>query len=169
MSSTDEDPVQVLGQQIAGIRFAMLTTYDRNGRLCSRPMTTQNNRFDGSIWFLTDRRTHPAEDIQLHPQVNVCYVDSEEHRYVSVSGTASLVDDRAKMREFWQPAFAVWFPGGPDDPHLVLLRIQVEHADYWDSPSSWSGRLVAFAKALATGDRSALGTRGHVDLAGGAG
>lgn len=167
MSNTEKDPVEILGEQIAGIPFAMLTTYDRNGRLCSRPMTTQQNRFDGTVWFLTDRRTHTAEDISVHPQVNVSYVDSDDQRYVSVSGTASLVEDRARVREFWQPAYAVWFPAGPDDPNLVLLGIQVEHADYWDSPSSWTGRLVAFAKALATGDKSVLGTRGHVELSAG--
>ena len=167
MSTPDKDPVQVLGEQIADIRFAMLTTRDRAGRLCSRPMTTQQNRFDGTIWFLTDRRTHPAEDIAADPQVNVGYVDSEDQRYVSVTGVASLVEDRRKVREFWQPAYAVWFPAGPDDPNLELLRIQVEQADYWDSPSSWAGRLLAFAKALATGDKSALGTRGHVELSGG--
>lgn len=166
--SADKSPVQILADLIAGTRIAMLTTTDHQGRLCSRPMTTQQRPFDGDLWFLTDRRTHTTEDITRHPQVNVSFSDSEDYRYVSCSGRAALVEDRARMREFWQTSYAVWFPAGPDDPNLVLLRVQVEQADYWDSPSTWAGRLLAFAKALATGDKSALGTRGHVDLAGGA-
>lgn len=167
--SADKPPAQVLGELIAGIGFAMLTTTDHQGRLCSRPMTTQQRQFDGDLWFLTDRRTHTAEDITEHPQVNISFSDSDGYRFVSCSGQASLVEDRAQMREFWQMPYAVWFPGGPDDPNLVLLRVQVGQADYWNSSSSWAGRLLAFAKALATGDKSAVGTRGHVDLAGGAG
>lgn len=167
--SADMPSVQVLSDLITGFRFAMLTTTDHQGRLCSRPMTTQERPFDGDLWFLTDRRTHTAEDITEHPQVNVTFSDSDGYRFVSCSGLASLVEDRDRMREFWQAPYAVWFPGGPDDPNLVLLRVQVGQADYWDSPSTWTGRLVAFAKALATGDQSALGTRGHVKLVGGAG
>lgn len=161
----EPSPIQVLNDLIADIRVAMLTTVDRHGRLCSRPMTTQQRPFDGFLWFLTDRRTHTVEDLALHPLVNVSYTQNEDQRYVSCSGEATLVEDRSLVREFWQAPFAVWFPQGPDDPDLVLLRVRVDAADYWDSPSSWPGRLLAFAKTMATGDRSALGTRGHVDLA----
>lgn len=164
MSTSHQEPVQVLADLIASIRFAMLTTVDRAGRLCSRPMTNQQRRFDGTLWFITDRRTHPAEDIAGHPQVNVSFTDSDDHKYVSVTGSASLVEDRERIREFWQPEYAVWFPVGPNDPNLVLLRVQVERADYWDSPASWAGRLLAFAKALATGDKAGFGARGHVEL-----
>ena len=37
-----------------------------------------------------------------------------------------------------------------DEP---LLRVEVEKAEYWDSPSSAVVRLFGFAKALATGKR----------------
>ena len=167
-SSKDVSPIQVLNDLVADISVAMLTTIDRHGRLSSRPMTTQQRPFDGFLWFLTDRRTHTVEDLTLHPQVNVSFTHSEDQRYVSCSGEASLVEDRALVREFWQAPFAVWFPQGPDDSDLVLLRVRVDAADYWDTPSSWPGRLLAFAKTMATGDKSAHGARGHVDLSNGA-
>lgn len=162
----EPSPIQVLNDLIAGIRVAMLTTVDRNGRLCSRPMTTQQRPFDGFLWFLTDRRTHTADDLALHPLVNVSYTHSDDHRYVSCSGEATLVEDRDLIRLFWQAPFTEWFPHGPDDAELVLLRVQVDAADYWDSPSSWPGRLLAFARTVASGERSAHGSRGHVDLPG---
>jgi general stress protein 26 len=162
----DKSPAEVLSGLIAGIPFAMLTTIDRHGRLRSRPMTSQQEGDDGTLWFLTDRRTHGAEEITLHPQVNVSFTDSGDHRFVSCSGQATLVNDRSLARKFWKPQYAVWFPVGPDDPNLVLLRVEIDHADYWDSPNTWAGRLLAFAKALATGDKSSLETRGHVDLKG---
>lgn len=165
-STNEPSPIRVLNDLIADIRVAMLTTVDRHGRLHSRPMTAQRRPFDGFLWFLTDRRTHTVEDLALHPLVNVSYTQSDDQRYVSCSGEATLVEDRTLVREFWQAPFAVWFPHGPDDPELVLLRVHVDAADYWDSPSSWPGRLLAFAKTMATGDKSVHGTRGHVDLPG---
>lgn len=168
-STNGPSPIQVLNNLIADIRVAMLTTVDRHGRLCSRPMTTQQRPFDGFLWFLTDRRTPTVEDLAVHPLVNVSYTQSDDQRYVSCSGEATLVEDRTLIREFWQAPFAVWFPHGPDDPALVLLRVRVDAADYWDTPSSWPGRLLAFGKTRATGDKSAHQTRGHVDLPGAAG
>lgn len=163
----DKSPVQVLSDLIADIPFAMLTTTDRHGRLHSRPMTPQRQEGDdGTLWFFTDRRTHGVEEITLHPQVNVSFTDSGAHRYISCSGRAIVVDDRSQAQKFWKPQYAVWFPLGPDDPNLVMLRVEIEQADYWDSPNTWAGRLLAFAKALATGDKSSLETRGHVDLRG---
>jgi general stress protein 26 len=169
MPDTARHPSEVLSDLISDIGFAMLTTTNRDGRLCSRPMSTQKRPFDGDLWFLTDRRTHTAEDIALHPQVNVAYASISDHRYVSVSGPASLVEDREMINDLWHPAYGVWFPVGPSDPNLVLLRIRAEQADYWDSPSTWAGRFLAFAKALATGDKSSIGSRGHIDLVHGAG
>ena len=30
----------------------------------------------------------------------------------------------------------MWFPEGKDDPEIALLRVNLEKAEYWDSPSS---------------------------------
>ena len=81
------------------------------------------------------------------------YADTDGQRYVSVSGTAQLVRDRAKVEELWNPIFNAWFPDGLDDPDLALLKVTVEQAEYWDSPSSKVVQLYGFVKAVATGKR----------------
>jgi len=70
-----------------------------------------------------------------------------------VSGRASVVRDRGKAEELWSPAMKAWFPDGLDDPDLALLRVQVEDAEYWDTPSSKMVHVVGFVKAVATGQR----------------
>jgi len=53
----------------------------------------------------------------------------------------------------WSAAAKAWFPGGVDDPDLQLLRVQVQHAEYWDVKESRMVQLFKMAKAVVTGER----------------
>lgn len=153
MADTDsnENINKKLHDLIKDIRFAMLTTVEEDGTLRSRPMATQEFEFDGDLWFFTAAHAPKVDEVQHNQHVNVSYAEPKDQKYVSVSGTAQLVRDRAKIEELWNPLFKAWFPQGLDDPELALLKVSVEKAEYWDSPSSKVVRLVGFAKALLTG------------------
>jgi general stress protein 26 len=142
-----------LGELIKDIRVAMLTTVDKEGRLHSRPMATQQTEFDGTLWFFTDANSVKVHELQRDRHVNVSYANPDDQRYVSVSGMASTMTDRGKMEELWSPLHKAWFPKGLDDPNIALLRIDVDRAEYWDAPSSAVVQLFGFAKAMLTGKR----------------
>lgn len=158
--------VAKLGDLIKDIRFAMLTTADDQGHLRSRPMTTQHREFDGDLWFFTGRSTPKVGDISHDQKVNVSYAAPDDDRYVSISGIAQIVEDREKMKEFWNPAYKVWFPDGVEDPDLVLVKVEVEEAEYWDAPSNAMVKLFGFVKALATGGEYDQGENARIDLKG---
>lgn len=149
----NEDGIGKLNELIHGIRFAMLTSTDGGGHLHSRPMTTQRIEFDGDLWFFTGRSTSKVDEIARDGQVNVSYAAPEESRYVSISGTARVVDDHERMEDLWNPAYEAWFPDGLEDPDLVLVKVDVEEAEYWDSPSNAMVKLAGFVKGLAGGER----------------
>lgn len=151
--SDQNDDVRKLGKLIKGIRVAMLTTVDDGGVLRSRPMETQTAEFDGTLWFFTQFSSHKVSEVGREHHVNVSYADPGDNRYVSVSGMASVVRDRAKIDELWSPVLKAWFPKGKDDPDIALLRVDVDGAEYWDAPSSTLVKLAGLAKALATGKR----------------
>jgi hypothetical protein len=44
------------------------------------------------------------------------------------------VSDSKKVEDLWDPSYQRWFPGGPSDPGLALIRVRVERAEYWDAP-----------------------------------
>lgn len=146
-----------------GIDFCMLTTMD-GGYLRSRPMSTQKFEFDGDLWFLTSDDTHKVEDIGKDDRVNVSYAAPDENKYLSISGRAEISKDRAKIDELWSPVHKAWFPEGKDDPHLCLLKVSVEEAEYWDAPSSKIVQLVGFVKALATGQEADYGENKKINL-----
>jgi general stress protein 26 len=129
-----EQAVRKLAELIGKIRVAMLTTITEEGSLWSRPLLTQRARFDGDLWFITRLDSPKAREVARNRQVSLSYVRPEENVYVSVSGTAQLVSDPKKVEELWDPSYQGWFPGGPGDPHLVLIRVGVERAEYWVAP-----------------------------------
>ena len=149
----EKSDVEKLRDLIKGISFAMLTTVDEDGSLRSRPMQTQETEFNGELWFFTSASSPKVDEVQRDQRVNVSYADPDDNRYVSLSGTATLVRDREKIKELWKPVLKAWFPDGLEDPDLALLRVKVEKAEYWDSPSSKMVQLAGFLKAIATGQR----------------
>jgi general stress protein 26 len=140
-----------LDELIKDIRIAMLTTVDEDGSLRSRPMAAPQVAFDGELWFFTGADAPKVEEAQQHHQVNVSFAGPEHQCYVSISGTATLVRDRQKMEALWSPWFRTWFPQGLDEPHLTLLKVDVEKAEYWDAPSSTMVQLYGVVKATLTG------------------
>ncbi|HEX8472650.1 MAG TPA: pyridoxamine 5'-phosphate oxidase family protein [Pyrinomonadaceae bacterium] len=146
-----DESIRKLGEMIQGIEFAMLTTVEDDGTLRSRPMATQQVEFDGDIYFFTRASSPKVDEVEQEHNVNVAYSNPEQHRYVSVSGKARLVRDRRKIEELWKPSLKAWFPDGLEDPDIALLKVEVEKAEYWDSPSSPVAHLVGFVKAVATG------------------
>ena len=138
---------------IRHIRFAMFTTRHENGHLHSRPMTTQNGKDDEDdrLWFFMSRRGDPVGDLDTEPTVNVSYADPGADRYVSVSGTARIVDDKAKIRTLWSKMSEAWFPGGVDDPDLALVEVTITHGHYWDVKENKVAQLFKMGKAAVTG------------------
>jgi general stress protein 26 len=129
MAETDrETEVEHLASIIKGIKFAMLTTVEANGTLHSRPMTAQDVEFDGNLWFFTRADSPKVDETNTHQKVNVSFADPDASKFVSASGTAELVRERAKLEEYWKPAYKIFFPQGLDDPAIALLKVNVETA-----------------------------------------
>ena len=143
--------IQILQKEIKGIKIAMLTTSDKDGQLKSRPMATQETEFDGTVWFFTRDESPKVNAIENNEQVNLAYADPQGNRYVSIAGAATIVRDRAKIKELWTPAMKAWFPDGEDDPQLALIRVDAEGAQYWDFASKTLVQIAGFVKAVATG------------------
>ncbi len=158
------EQIRKLDEMIKEIDFAMLTTVAEDGSLHSRPMSTQRAEFDGNLWFFTRASAPKVGEIEREHRVNVAYAKPEDQRYVSVSGWATVVRDRAKIEELWSPELKAWFPKGLEDPDVALLRVSVEKAEYWDSPSSAVAHALGFAKALATGQSYNPGENEKIDL-----
>jgi general stress protein 26 len=113
-------------------------------------MAAQRIEFDGDLYFFTKITATKVHEVEHERNVCVSYAAPEEQCYVSMSGAAHLVRDRAKMHELWFPDLETWFPEGLEDPGLALLSVRVTQAEYWEGPF---GTLVFWpsVKKMGTG------------------
>ena len=157
MTDTDTQQRGQLLELARESRLCMLTTTDAAGTLFSRPMTSQQVDDDVVVWFIASRDSRKAEQIGANPQASVTMTG--DGSWVSMSGRASVVDDLDKLRELWSSMAEAWLPGGPEDPDAVLVRLDVEGAEYWSSPDSRIATALSFVKAKVTGEPADIG--GH--------
>jgi general stress protein 26 len=111
---------------------------------------------DGMVWFATDR--HSAKVDELARDGHVAVTMQSNTKFVSLSGTATTVEDRARVARLWKPQWKVWFPGGKDDPNIVLLRVAGHRGEYWDNSGPGGLKyLIEAGRALVTGTRPDVG------------
>jgi general stress protein 26 len=155
--TTDTADWSRLWDMIKDIKYGMFTARHGDGHLHSRPMTTLNDQRDGVLWFFMSKSSEPVLDISQHAGVNVSYADPGHDNYVSIAGSARIVEDPAKKKALWSPLAQAWFPGGVSDPDLALVAVTIEHAEFWDVDTNKAVKLYEIAKAAVTGTRPQLG------------
>ncbi|CAN7164260.1 pyridoxamine 5'-phosphate oxidase family protein [Bosea sp. LjRoot90] len=157
---TDQDRTWELIEEIG---LCMLVSHDGNeDQLRARPMSAHPRRDEDAIYFLTDLRNHKDDEIEINENVCLCFGDNGSYRYVSVTGTANLLDDRGRVAELWSTA-ARAFWGSKDDPNIRVLKVRPTLAEFWDSP----GKIVTSVKMVAaavTGSRPEFGSNRKVLL-----
>lgn len=156
-----EAAIDRIWKLMESVRFCMLSTWNGE-QLRTRPMGAFVRRSEGAVYFFTDLRAHKDEEIERFPQVCVGFADPGSQKYVSVSGSAEVMSDRAKIRELWSIPAKVWWDS-PDDPNIRLIKIRPKEAEYWDSPGNAISSLkVAFT--LATGVPTDYGEHKKVSM-----
>jgi general stress protein 26 len=157
-----DDSTRTVAELLKGERFGFLTTTTPEGKLASRPMTLQGVEFDGDLWFFAERSAPWLGHVATSPQVNVGVGSGGS--WVSLTGHASVVDDVAKKRDLWNGGAEAWLPQGPEDPSVVLVKVDADSAEYWDAPGGRLATAFSFVKAKATGQRIDAGESEKVEL-----
>lgn len=161
---TKAEKIKELYELIDDMEIAMMTTRSPDGLLVIRPMATQSKTDDVDLWFVTNIEAPKVVDIQADPNVGLAYYNANTREWVSVSGVATVSQDRKKIRELYQPDWKIWFEdeggarsGGPEDPRLALILIEAQSAHYFKSDVSRPRALFEYAKAFVTGAAPEVG------------
>jgi general stress protein 26 len=149
---THHEGAKKLYELIEDIKVAMMTSVEADGSLHSRPMWNHKADAAGDLWFFTRARAPKVGELEKDSQVNLAYSSPSSQDYVSVSGRAEVIRDQAKVKELWSEGLRTWFPKGPDDPDIALIRVHPTGGEYWDSPSHTVMQLYGYAKARLTGE-----------------
>jgi general stress protein 26 len=141
----------------------MLTTQFAEG-LRARPMEPRPDRGNGVIYFITDVRGLKDDEVAAAPDVCLTLTNHKEKAYLSLTARASVLRDPVLAAKFWKSTDDVWWPGGPEDKNVVMLRLEPQRAELWDGPASSLVAAYEFAKARATGEKPDLGENRKVTV-----
>jgi general stress protein 26 len=145
------------------IKVGLLVTHDqRGGELRARPVHAHPAPGENAIYFLTDADSAKVYEIADNRNVCIAFADASGQKYVSVSGTASVSDDRAKIKEFWTASDKSFWTD-ENDPRIRVVRIDVSEAEYWDNFST-AFAAIKIAISAVTGAKPNLGENAKVDL-----
>jgi general stress protein 26 len=161
--------IEDLYDLIEGIEIAMFTTRRPDGHLVSRPMATQTQAEGTDLWFVTDIESNKLDELGFDPQVNLAYYRDRTREWVSVSGTAMVSQDRIAIHELYRPDWKAWFGdeggqrnGGPDDPRLALILVEVHSVTYMKVDKPKPVVLFELVKGMVTGTPPDMGKQREV-------
>jgi general stress protein 26 len=159
--SHDEIDVSKVWDMIEDISLCMLATHDGQA-IRARPMHARPRESERAIYFLTDADSHKSEEISDNSAVCLTFAKPGDGKFLAVSGTARVLNDRPLIRALWEPEAKVWWDG-PDDPSVRVIEVTPIDAEYWTGPNNFVATIAMVAAAVA-GDRPDLGEQRKVDL-----
>ncbi len=94
----------------------------------SSPMTAQLDReADSAIWFFTSIHNRFAE---MGP-ATAAFSSKGHDLFARFHGNLVREASQERFDKQWSNFVAAWFPGGKEDPDLVMLRMDLGEATIW--------------------------------------
>lgn len=92
------------------------------------PMTAQLDRdADHAIWFFTSRDNRFA----AKGGATATFAAKGHDVFARFAGVLSEETSRERLDKQWSNFVEAWFPGGKDDPNLLMLRMDLGDASIW--------------------------------------
>ncbi len=120
-----------IAQKMRSLDIATLVTVAEDGSLAARPMSNNGDvDFDGKSYYFSYEESDKIKQIGRNPQVQLAF-EGDDDLYVTVSGQAELIRDKAEFEKHWVAELEQWFEQGTDTPGMVLLCVKAKQAKYW--------------------------------------
>jgi general stress protein 26 len=160
-----EEGIEKLKKIVEEIKFCFFKTSSKNDSIDSATiMTAQSVDSEGNIWFFSGIDSDRNNDIKTNKKIQLYFSCPEKNAYLSVNADASIVLDKNKIKEFWNPLLKIWFENGIDDKNISLIKATTISANYWDSEN---GKMINFFKMISdaiTGENTTNATYGKIKL-----
>ncbi len=130
----------------------------------TRPMSTQQVDDSGNLWFLSDKDSTKNMEVKDDDHVQLLFSGSSQSDFLSVFGKATILYDKQKISELYEPIVKAWFKEGKDDPNLSVIRVEPEEGYYWDTKHGKLVSLVKIVASMVTGKTMDDGIEGKIKL-----
>jgi general stress protein 26 len=161
VGTTDDTSVSRVWTLIDKIGICMLATHDGK-RIRARPMSAVGRETENAVYFLTDVKGGKDDQIDRDGDVTLIFAKPDSGKFMSVSGAARVLEDRALIKELWSTA-ADAFWDGPEDTSIRVIEVTPAEAEFWEGPHGLVA-TVQMVIAAATAMPPVLGDQRKVDL-----
>lgn len=146
---TREELIDAARETMAASRYCALITLDSSGRTQARtvdPFTPDENMI---VWIGTNPRTRKVSEIRRNPRVTLYYFDKESQAYVTISGTARLVNSASEKARHWKSEWETFYPDRAKDFLLIAvtpLKLEIVNVTKGivGDPHAWRPPSVTF-------------------------
>jgi len=129
---TGRQAIPHLAALINEIDICLFATRGDDGQLHARPMSNNGQvEWDGQSWFFAPTDGRLVAELRADPAAVAAYRAEEGFAFVSVSGRTTIETDPELKRRYWLDDLEHWFPDGPSDPNVALIRLDAEEAQWW--------------------------------------
>jgi general stress protein 26 len=120
-----------ISKKMRRLDLCMMTTFTNRGMISSRPMSNNGDvKYDGNSYFFTTTEGHLVKDLKKNAHVNLAFTGPKK-LFLSVTGEARVIKDRATMQKHWVDELDNWFDNGVDSPDLVMITVKAKRIKYW--------------------------------------
>lgn len=131
MENSNAELFDNINDIIEDFRVAMLTVIGVDNVIHACPMSVACHEEEtGNIYFATSTVNEKTTEIENNPHTAVTFQSSTQ--FVSLSGQSIVINDRVMIRELFNPAWEAWFPEGPEQVDIRLIKFSPEKGEYWD-------------------------------------
>jgi general stress protein 26 len=128
---TTQELEERLWKEVKKGRFGMLGLVGGAPIQHFQPMTAFCEPEAGEIWFFTRDDTDLARAVAGGADAMFIVQAKDQDVQACIGGRLEPRPDRERVNRYWNPVVAAWYPGGRDDPHLTLLRLDAREAQIW--------------------------------------
>jgi len=129
---TGREAIPQIAALINEIDICLFATRGDDGQLHSRPMSNNGQvEWDGQSWFFAPTDGRLVTELRADPAAVAAYRAEGGFAFVSVSGRATIETDPELKERYWLDDLERWFPNGPADPNVALIRLDAEEAQWW--------------------------------------
>ena len=138
-------------ETMTATRYCALITTVRDGRSHARTMDAFAPEQDMTVWLATNPRSRKAAEIRRNPKVTLYYFDRESAAYVTIYGTARLVNDKSEKAKRWKDDWKTFYPDR--DKSYLLIKVTPERLEVVNvnkgivgTSPTWQPLSVAFPR-----------------------
>ena len=144
--------LQVATEIMEAARYCALITLGEDGQPQARAMDAFHPDADMTVWLATNPATRKVEQIRRDPRVTLFYLAPDASGYVTMAGTAHLVDEPEAKARWWKEEWEAFYTDR--DRGYLLIRVEPEWLEVVSEadgisgdPTTWEPPRVAFGPA----------------------